>query len=134
MRRSGNNYEPFFAAELPERRPVQLDYCEIIPTDDEQRWCPGARQSRPGQIGTTASRDNRAHCLRPLGSRHQSGASPGAGAEVADSKAARVLVLCEPVRRSHEALGEQIDVETQVSRPHIARLLVRREEIDQQGR
>jgi hypothetical protein len=59
VRRTGHDYELLFAAELRERRPVQVDYGEIVAANDEQGRCPDARQGGSGQIGAPAARDHR---------------------------------------------------------------------------
>ena len=63
VRGAGDDHELLFAAELRERRPVQLDDLKVVPPDDEQRGRPDARQGRPSQIRTPAPRDDRAHHL-----------------------------------------------------------------------
>lgn len=75
VRRPGDDYELLFAAELRERRPVQLDNLEVVSTDDEQGRCPDARQGGSGQIGPPAARDDSAHHIGALGRRATSAAA-----------------------------------------------------------
>ena len=65
--RTRNDYQPLLAAELREGRLVKLDNCVVVSADDEQRGGLNVRQGWPGQIGTPAPRNNRAHYWGALG-------------------------------------------------------------------
>jgi hypothetical protein len=116
VRRSGDDHQLLLAAELLERRPVQLDHLKVVAADDQQRRRPDERQGRPGEIGAPTARDDRADRLGAPRRRDQRGGGAGAGAEVADPKMSRLRMLGEPVGGPDESLGEQADVEAQVRR------------------
>src|SRR5436305_459004 len=54
------------------------------------------------------------------------------GAEESEIKGARLRLLRQPRARADEAVGEQADVEAQMRGAQVGRLLVAREQIDQQ--
>ena len=79
VRCSRHGHKLLFAAQLRERCPVQLNDLDVVSADNKQRRSPNVHQSRAGQIGTAASRDNRAHHIEAGSRRHQCGSGAGAG-------------------------------------------------------
>ena len=59
VRCSGHDQKPLFAAKLRERFPVQLNDLVVVFSDNQQRGSLNARQGRTGEVGATASRDDR---------------------------------------------------------------------------
>jgi hypothetical protein len=93
MRRAGNDHEPFFAMELRECHPVQLNHLQVIPANDQQRGRPNTCQGWPSQIGTSAPRHDRAYYVGPLGCRYQRCTGTGTGPEVANAKVSSIGML-----------------------------------------
>src|SRR5579872_7159619 len=97
MRRSGNDHELLFAAELLERGPVQFNHLEVKPADDQQRGRTDVRQGRSGQIRTSTSRHDSTYHVGTLGCRYQGRGGTGTGAEVPNAKVLRIRILSKPV-------------------------------------
>ena len=133
MRCSRHDHKLLFAAQLRERCPVQLNDLDVVSADNKQRRSPNVHQSRAGQIGTAASRDNRAHHIEADSRRHQCGSGAGTGTEVTDPKLLRIGEFREPVSRGHEPFGEQLDIEAQLCRTRVDYFLVQRQQVNQQG-
>jgi hypothetical protein len=66
---------------------------DIIPTDDEEHRCSHVWQRGTGQVGTTASQNDRVRVILALGCRNQRGGGTGTGAKIADRKAPHVGIL-----------------------------------------
>jgi hypothetical protein len=107
MRGSGDNDELLFAAQLRERRLIQLDDREVVSSHDQQGGGLDARQSLPRQVRASAARDDRNRQLGALGRRDQRSGGAGAGAEIADRQlpGLRMLKRKCPVRMSTASLS-----------------------------
>src|SRR5262249_26086192 len=85
------------------------------------------------EVRTSSARDDGAHGARKVGGRDQRRAAAGAGAEETEAQVPGFILFRQPMRRAHQALREQTDVESQMAARRVVPLLLLRQQIEQQS-
>src|SRR2546430_416371 len=111
MRGIRNDFKFYFATHLCARLFVQIDDDVIVSTDNQERGRLHRRQGRSRQIGTPATRDDRADVSREFGRSDKRSAATRARSKVTKTQVTRGAVLHRPLGSVDEALGQQANVE-----------------------
>jgi hypothetical protein len=109
--RAGDDLDGLHAVHAAERLAIECHHLGIAAADDQQGRRFHPLQCIAGQIRAPAARDHRGHPLGFAGGGDQRGGRAGAGAEQTQRQVAHVVAAVEPLDRSAQAAGQQIDVE-----------------------
>src|SRR5438132_848394 len=111
---------------------IHLNYRLVIPADNEERGSFYVRECRAGQIGASAARDDCGNPIGQAGRGNQRRAGSGAGPEKTHFESLRCLLAGQPLHRGDQAIGQQLDVESQMRGSGVDELLFLREQIEKQ--
>lgn len=106
----------------------------ILPADDEKRGGDDLLERAAGEIGPASAGYDRGHLRGPFRPGDERRCGPGARAEVPDGKMARLRMAAHLLRHVAQAVGQEADVETELSREAIMFLLGRGEQVEQERR
>src|SRR5205085_10061295 len=129
MCRAWHNREAYRCNHPPHRLFVELDDYFNPGADDEQCRRLNPWQLLVCQIRPAASGDHRCDPVRSARRSNERGTASGAGTKQPDWKVAGFGLGLEPTNCANETLGQQSDVESEVSGSRIEALLVGGKEI-----
>jgi hypothetical protein len=115
---------------LSQRLFVELDDGGVVSADDQQRGGTNARQFFARQIGTTSTRHDGSYTIGAPRRRHKRRATTRARPEQADRERTCFVLCFDPAYRADQALGEETDIEAQLSGPHVDLLFAGREKVE----
>jgi hypothetical protein len=130
--RAGDDTEFFFAAKFAHGLLVQVDDHIVITTDDEKGGAGDASKSAAGQIRTSAARHDCAHSFTEFSRSDERRAAASARSEETESQPGSLDVVFHLFRRVNETVGEELDIETQMTGACITALLLFREQVEKQ--
>jgi hypothetical protein len=132
MRDPRDDLQRFLTAELGIGDLVQVDHRGITATDNEQSGRDYVRQCCASQIGSPTACDHGANDVPKPGSSHERRPTSRTRAEVPNTQMPCLICISKPVSCIHQPRGEQLDVETQMTRLHIDSFFFWREQIEEQ--
>src|SRR6516164_4795649 len=111
VRGAGHDDELLSTAERGERGAIERQHLDIIAADDQQGRSFYGRERSPGEVGTTAARNDRRDrsLTRRFGNERCCSASTGT--EIPDKQTVSLCILSDPGGRHQQASGEQLDIE-----------------------
>ena len=111
VRGAGHDDELFFATQLGERGAIEGQHLDVVAADDQQGRSFYGRERSPGEVGTTATRNDRRD--RSLMSRfgNERCCRTGAGAEIPDRQIASLGMLSDPGGCHQQPSREQLNIE-----------------------
>ena len=111
MRGAGHDDELLCTAERGERGAIERQHLDIIAADDQQGRSFYGRERLPGEVGTTAARNDRRDrsLMRRFGNERCCRASTGT--EIPDRQTVSLCILSDPGGRHQQASGEELDIE-----------------------
>src|SRR6516162_4039482 len=106
MRGAGHDDELLCTAERGERGAIERQHLDIIAADDQQGRSFYGRERSPGEVGTTAARNDRRDrsLMRRFGTERCCRASTGT--EIPDRQIAGLGILSDPGGRHQQASGD----------------------------